>query len=45
MASLDEYDRAEWRDVARRLQPGWSDADFDRAWVEFQNAKAKREAN
>ncbi|CAN5361825.1 hypothetical protein BH09PSE4_BH09PSE4_17160 [soil metagenome] len=41
-ARLDGYDRDEWREVARRLRPDWSDAEFDRAWVEFVAMKRRR---
>ena len=39
---LDEYDRNEWRDIMRRLRPDMADADFDRAWDEFQRLKAQK---
>jgi len=42
---LDQFDKDEWRAVARKLQPDWTDADFDREWAEFQRAKASRAAN
>lgn len=41
-ARLDEFDKDEWRDVARLLRPDWTDADFDRAWDDFQRMKAER---
>jgi hypothetical protein len=39
---LDEFTRAEWRDVARRLRPEWSDEEFERAWAEFVEMKRRR---
>ena len=42
-ARLDEFDKNEWRDVARRLRPDWTDDDFDEAWDEF--VELKRRAN
>lgn len=40
---LDEHDRAEWFDVARRMCPGLSEAEYDSMWDEFQQAKADHE--
>lgn len=42
MIRLNEFDRAEWQDVAKALRPDWSEADFDRAWIGFQREKARR---
>lgn len=42
---LDEFDRDEWEDVARRLRPDWSEEDRDEAWNEFVRLKALRSAN
>lgn len=39
---LNEFDKTEWRDVARKFRPDWTDEDFDREWAEFQAMKAKR---
>jgi hypothetical protein len=44
-ASLNELDRDEWRDVARRLRPDWTEAQFDKAWAEFQRDKSLRRSN
>lgn len=43
MTRLDEYDKDEWREVARRLRPDWSEADFDAAWDDCMRLKAERE--
>ena len=40
MTRLDEFDRLEWWDVARKLRPDWTEEDFDAAWDEFQRLKA-----
>ena len=32
---LDEFDKDEWRDVARILCPGLTDEQFDVMWEEF----------
>jgi hypothetical protein len=42
---LDEFDKNEWRDVARRLKPDMTDAQFDEAWDEFQADKRRRQTN
>lgn len=39
---LDEFDKDEWRLVARRLRPDWSDVDFDREWAAFQEMKRRK---
>jgi hypothetical protein len=39
---LDEFDKIEWRDVARKLRPDWSDEDFERAWAEFFAEKERK---
>lgn len=39
---LDEYDKMEWRDVARRLRHDWTEADFEREWMKFVAWKRKR---
>jgi hypothetical protein len=42
---LDEFDKNEWRDVARLLRPDWDDEDFDRAWDEFVKLKQSKEVH
>lgn len=32
---LDAMTKAEWREVARRLRPDWTDEQFEAAWQEF----------
>ena len=45
MTRLDELDRLEWWDVARRVNPGITWAEFLHQWAEFQRLKAARKAN
>lgn len=40
---LDEFDKAEWRDVARILRPDWTEDDFEDAWREFTEMKRCKE--
>ncbi len=40
--SLKEFDETEWRDVAKRLRPDWSEDDFQKAWLEFSEWKRTR---
>lgn len=40
--TLYEHDKTEWRDAARRLAPDMTDEEFNRAWAEFQAAKAEQ---
>ena len=42
---LDEFDKDEWRDVARKLRPDWSEDDFEQAWTEFCRDKLRRRTN
>jgi hypothetical protein len=42
---LDEFDRLEWWDVARRVNPRITWAEFLRQWEEFQRLKAAHKAN
>ncbi|MES2987667.1 MAG: hypothetical protein V4808_07160 [Pseudomonadota bacterium] len=39
---LDEFDKAEWRDVVRIVRPDWSDEQFDAEWAGFQARKRRR---
>jgi hypothetical protein len=39
---LDEYDKEEWRAVARRLRPDWTDEQFEEAWIEFVEMKKRK---
>lgn len=39
---LDEFDKAEWFDVMKRVRPDLSAAEFDELWAEFQADKRKR---
>lgn len=43
MTRLDEFDQAEWWDVARRVHPDMSWEEFEADWQEFvqlRNARA-----
>lgn len=39
---LHEFDKDEWRDVARRLRPKWTDEEFEEAWLEFVDLKRRK---
>lgn len=39
---LSMLDKDEWRDVYIRFKPNASEAEYDRAWDEFQEAKRMR---
>lgn len=41
-ARLDELDREEFWDIARRLNPDLSREQYDRDWEEFQALKVAR---
>ncbi len=43
MTRLDEFDKVEWRDVCRRINPALTDEEFERMWIDFQKAKADRQ--
>jgi len=45
MTRLDELDRLEWWDVARRLNPHITWEQFLRQWDEFQRLKAAHAAH
>lgn len=40
---LNEYDKTEWRDVAQKLRPDWTDEQFEKAWNEFVELKRSKE--
>ena len=40
-ARVDEYDKDEWRDVARQMCPDWTDEIFEQKWTEFCRLKAE----
>jgi hypothetical protein len=40
MTRLSEFDEVEWRDVARKLRPDWTDEQFACEWASFQQDKA-----
>ena len=39
---INEYDKNEWRDVARILRPDWTDEQFEEAWLEFCELKRSK---
>lgn len=39
---LNEYDRTEWWDMARRFMPGVTEEEFEVMWAEFQKMKAQK---
>jgi len=41
-ARLNEFDRDEWRDVARLVAPELNEEQFDRLWSEFCELKRRR---
>jgi hypothetical protein len=41
-ARLNEFDREEWRDIARIFRPDWTEEDFDDAWKEFIEMKRRK---
>ena len=41
-ARLDEFDKEEWRDIARKLHPDWTDEEFNVAWKEFCKMKRRK---
>jgi hypothetical protein len=45
LTRLDELDLLEWWDVARRVNPRITWAEFLHQWHEFQRLKAARKAN
>jgi hypothetical protein len=40
---LNEYDRTEWFDTARKLKPDLSEEEYAAMWDRFQAAKAEHE--
>lgn len=42
-ARLDEYDKTEWQDIARKLMPGLTSDAYEELWEDFQKAKAEHE--
>jgi hypothetical protein len=40
---LNEFDKNEWWDVCRKMQPDLSRAQFDAMWADFCRSKAARE--
>lgn len=39
---LHELDKDEWRNVARKLRPDWTDEQFEEAWHEFCEMKRRK---
>lgn len=40
MTRLDEFDKVEWFDIARKLKPGLTEKEYNEMWDEFQQLKA-----
>jgi hypothetical protein len=40
--TLDHYTKDEWREVARRLRPDWTEEQFEEAWAEFVEMKRRK---
>lgn len=40
---MDELDKIEWFDVARKLKPGLTEEEYERLWADFQRAKREKE--
>lgn len=41
-ARLHEFDKEEWWDVARKVRPTLTRAEYERQWAEFVANKARR---
>lgn len=39
---LDEFDKDEWREVARLIKPAWTEAQFEEAWQEFMELQQRK---
>jgi hypothetical protein len=39
---LDEFDKIEWRDIARLVRPDWTEDDFEQAWNDFCELKSAK---
>lgn len=42
-ARLDEFDKNEWRDVARRASTKMTDDEFEAAWNKFIEIKRRKQ--
>ncbi len=40
---LNEFDKSEWWDVARRLRPELIEAEYDAMWEDFQRMKREHQ--
>ena len=40
---LYEYDKVEWFDLARTLNPGLTETEYDEMWARFVEAKQEHE--
>ena len=41
-ARLHEFDKAEWREVVRKVRPELTDEEFERDWAEFVRLKKRK---
>jgi len=39
---MDEFDKDEWYQVCRTVRPDWTEAQFDKAWADFCEAKRRK---
>lgn len=39
---LNEFDKDEWRTIAMRLRPDWTEEEFEAAWAEFVAMKRSK---
>jgi hypothetical protein len=44
-ARLDEFDKEEWWDVARRVRPDLTREEYEAMWTEFAELKRRRRQN
>jgi hypothetical protein len=42
---LNEFGKAEWFDIARKLKPNLTEDEYNLMWDEFQQAKRQRGKN
>lgn len=40
---LNEFDKAEWFGVCRKLKPGLTEGEYDKMWSEFVSLKKQKE--
>ncbi len=40
MTRLNEYDKTEWQDIAKKMVPGLLNEQYDEMWLNFLQARA-----